>query len=361
VRSARRQVATHISQRRDASSRTADLKMVLTRRALLGGLAASSLALPLIAGCSLKTGQPPQVAVRRVGFLTQEAVPPVRMEALKAGLRFHGWTEGQNLVFEERNADGRTDQLANLAAELVGQGVDVIIGPGDAPIRAARQVSANTPIVMLTVGDPVGEGYVDSLARPGGMITGLTNLAPGLTAKRLELLHDVAPRASRIAHLLANTATSPGQLTSLREVQSMAAGLGLQVRPFEARTADELDSALEQAGLWLAEALIVPPSVLFISLRTRIADWAARTHVPAIYSAREYIEAGGLMSYGPDIVAIYRRGADYVDRILHGAHPAEMPIEQPSSFDFIVNESAERMLGTSISALASTDVTEWLS
>jgi putative ABC transport system substrate-binding protein len=309
-------------------------------------------------GCGLLPAQLQSSRVARLGFLALARVPPARLEALRTGLRERGWVEDQNLVLIERYADGRADRLPDLAAELLRLGAEVITGPASPPIQAARQVSATTPIVMITTSDPVADGLANSLARPGGTVTGLTLLAPQMSAKRLELLREVAPSVSRLAVLW--NPTNPSQEGILREVQITAEAIGLQARAFDVGAADQLDGALAAARSWPADSLAVLQDVLLLELRARVAVWAAQARLPAVYGARENVEAGGLLSYGPSQVALYGRAAEYVDKILRGANPADLPIEQPTTFDFVVNLKTAQALGLTIPPDVRAQVTEWI-
>ena len=331
----------------------------LSRRALAGRFAsvgASAAGLLVLGACGLLGPRLKKFA--RVGFLSLDRVPPTRFDALRLGLREHGWIEGHNLVIEERYADGKSERLAALAAELVGLNVDVITGPGSPPIQAAARATSTTAIVMLTTGDPVRDGLVASMARPGANVTGLTILAPALSSKRLEYLKDVAPALSWVA-LLTNS-SNPVQQANVDEVRGAADDLDLEFHVLDVREANQLEPALTTLNGKSNGGLTVLADVLLVAHRARIVTWAAHNHTPAVYPAREYVDSSGLMSYGPSIVSIYRRAADYIDRILKGAQPADMPVEQPATFETVVNLKAAEALGITFPPHVAAQVTEWV-
>jgi putative ABC transport system substrate-binding protein len=266
------------------------------------------------------------------------------MEAFRQGLRDLGYVEGQNLVIEWRWAEERDERLPDLAAELVRLQVQVIVVGGVAAIRAAQHATSTIPIVMAANYDPVGEGFIASLARPGGNITGLSWLGAELPGKRLELLKETLPQSTRIA-VLGNPAFAAYE-TWLHSLTAAAQALGLHLHVVELHRADELDSAFAAITSAGAEALIVlaDPS-LMDGLHARIVDLAARNRLPAMYDWRAYVDAGGLMSYGPSMPDMQRRAASYVDKILQGAKPADLPIEQPTTFHLVINLKAAKALG----------------
>jgi putative ABC transport system substrate-binding protein len=329
----------------------------LSRRAFVGslaGLSASAAGLALLGGCGL-VGADAQPRVARLGFIAPDPVAPARLEALRTGLREHGWVEGQNLSIEERYAGGQTERLPELAAELVRLPVDVIVGPGGLNIHTAAQASATIPLVVTTAGDLVMEGLAASLARPGGNVTGLTVLAPQLDVKRLELLQDVWPGLARVAILRSVTWTG-----SIDEIERAAELLGLEARWFVLSVPDQLEPLFEAVRSWSADGLAVLADALLVTLRQRIVMLTARAPLPAVYSNRDYVQVGGLMAYAPKVEDLYRRAATQVDRILRGAKPADLPIEQPTTFEFVVNLKTATALGITIPPDVAAQVTEWV-
>jgi putative ABC transport system substrate-binding protein len=303
----------------------------------------------LVAPLAAAAQQPTKV--HRVGFLVGR--PPIEpdptLEAFRQGLRDLGYVEGQNLIIEYRGAEGSLERLHDLAAELVQRKVDVLVTPGGAVvIRAAQHATRTIPIVMVGAGDPVAEGFVVSLARPGGNITGLSLLSEGLPGKRLEILKEAVPQSTRVA-VLANPA-SPTYASAMHNLTGAAQALGLQLHTVEVRHADELDTAFAAMTRAGADALLVVAEPLLINplLSGRIADRAAQSRLPAMYSWKFFVEAGGLMSYGPDNLAISRHAAIYVDKILKGAKPADLPVEQPMKFELIINLKTAKALGLTI-------------
>jgi putative ABC transport system substrate-binding protein len=268
-------------------------------------------------------------------------------EAFLHGLRDLGYVEGQHLVIVRRDAEGHLDRLPGLAAELVRLPVDVIVTTGGVPAtRAAMQATTTIPIVMADPGDPVGTGLVASLARPGGNVTGLSAMDPDLTGKQLQLLKEAAPKIARVAVLY--NPTFPATVLSLREVQAVGPALGLVILPMEVRTADELDAQLAVMTSEHADALLTFGDPFTSRHQSRILDFAAKHQWPAASFWREWVEAGGLMSYGPSLRDLYRRAATYVDKILKGAKPADLPVEQPMRFELVINLKTAKALGLTI-------------
>jgi putative ABC transport system substrate-binding protein len=293
------------------------------------------------------TAEAPQAPkVYRIGFLHPgSALPePASLETLRQGMRELGYVEGQNLVMEYRYAEEREERLPALAAELVRLKVEVIVAGGTSATRAAQHATRTIPIVMTGTNDPVGAGFVASLARPEGNITGLSFLGAELPGKRLELLKEAVPQSTRVA-VLANPA-SPTYDPVMHNLTGAARALGLSLHLVEVRRAEELErafAAMTHAG---ADALMVlSDSILLSQLPGRIADLAATHRLPAIYVRRVYVEAGGLISYGPSLPDLYRRAATYVDKILKGAKPAELPVEQPMKFELVLNLKTAKALG----------------
>jgi putative tryptophan/tyrosine transport system substrate-binding protein len=313
----------------------------MKRRVLVGGVGLGLLAAPLAAQSQRK---PP-----RIGWLggpTRESAE-FFVRPFMQGLSALGWVEGQNIVIEWRFAGGNAERLRELAAELVELPVDLIVVPSTPPALAARNATRTIPIVTVSVGDPVALGLVKSLARPEGNITGLTSsVDPKLTGKLLELLKEGVPGATRIA-MLWNPAT-PGNAVAAKQAAASAAALGVELRTVEARSAGELDAAFAAIKASRAGALLVAGDILFLTHRARLTELAARSGVPAIYGDRSYVEAGGLMSYGALLLDLFRRAASYVDRLLKGARPSDLPIEQPSKFELVINLSAAKALGWTV-------------
>jgi len=308
----------------------------------------SALAAVILISVSLARAQQP-TKVPRIGWLEISSQNPEALrliEKFRQGLRELGWVEGQNVAFEYRYAEGKTERLPGLAAELVRLKVEIIVTHSGAPIRAAKEATRTIPIVMVVSGDPVADGTVMSLARPGGNITGLSVLSPELSGKRLELLKEAVPGVSRVAVLL-TPVTRVG--VALKEVESAASALRLQVRPLEVRVRGDLESAFEAAAKWRAHALLtMPDPILNRDFRIPIVELAAKRRLPAMYGGLEFPEVGGLMAYGPDISGNFRRAATYADKILKGTKPQDLPVEQPMKFKFIINLKAAKQIGVII-------------
>ena len=286
--------------------------------------------------------------VPRIGFLG--ATPPssvsARAEAFRQGLRELGYVEGKNIVIEYRYAEEKLDRLPALAAELVRLKIDVIVTAGATSTRAAKEATVTTPIVMAQVNDPVGNGFVASLARPGRNITGLSTLAPEISGKQLELLKEIVPRLSRVA--VFGTSTQPGNTQSLKATELAAGALTVQLQYLDVRGPKDIETAFQEARKGRAEAVLVLQSPVFNSQRKQIVDLAIKSRLPAIYASREFVEDGGLMSYGTSYNDLFRRAATFVDKILKGAKPADLPVEQPTKFEFIINLKAAKQIGLTI-------------
>ncbi|HEX6216516.1 MAG TPA: ABC transporter substrate-binding protein [Vicinamibacterales bacterium] len=287
--------------------------------------------------------------VPRIGFLstTSSSDRPPLFDAFRQRLRELGWVEGQNIVIDYRYAEGRVDRLPDLAAELVRLKVDLIVSWGTQGVTAAKNATETIPIVMIAVRDPIGIGLIASLARPGGNVTGVSGSA-GLewVAKQLELLKETVPKIRRVA-ILSNPTNAYHQL-ALREVDVAARALGVQLQFLEAQGPNEFDGAFAAMAKESVGALLVLSDAMLNSHRTRLAELAARNRLPAAYGVRESVEAGGLMSYGPSFLDSFRRAATYVDKILKGAKPAELPVEQPTQFELVINMKAAKALGLPI-------------
>jgi len=283
----------------------------------------------------------------RIGYLSaiDVSTETTRIEAIRLALRQAGYSEGQNLATEYRYADGKLERISELAAELVNAKVDLIIVTGGDPvIRAAKNAASTTPIVMVGGGlDPVGAGFVQSLARPGGNITGLTNLGTELSGKRLELLKAAVPRLARVAVLY--NAAIPGNVLQLKEIQSTAPALKLSVQALEVRDGDGFETVFAELNKQRPDGLYVPGGPGMNDNRKRITDFALKHRMPSIYSRSEFVDFGGLMSYGADLTYSYRRVAYYVDRILKGATPGVLPVEQPSKFELVINAKTAKQIG----------------
>ena len=287
--------------------------------------------------------------VRRIGYLgvTSASDRPALLDAFRQGLRELGWIEGQNMVVDYRFAEGRLDRLRDLAAELVQLKVDVIVSLGTQGVTAAGNATKTIPIVMIGVRDPVGIGLIASLARPGGNITGVSGSAGlEIVTKQLELLKETLPKIRRVAILL-NPANAYHQL-AIKELDVAARSLGVQLQLLEARGPSEFDGAFAAMAKVRAEALLVLSDVIFNDHRARIVDLAAMHRLPAAYGIRESVEAGGLMSYGPSFLEFYRRSTAYLDKILMGAKPADLPVEQPTKFELVINLRTARTLGIDV-------------
>jgi putative ABC transport system substrate-binding protein len=286
--------------------------------------------------------------VPRIGFLgfTSLSAIAARIEAFQQGLREFGYVEGKNIVIEWRSAEGELDRLPELAAELVRLKVEVIVTSGPSVTRAVKEATTTIPIVMGFDTDPVGNGFVASLARPGGTITGLSVVSPEISGKQLELLKEIVPKLSHVAVLGAST--NPGNAQALKETELAAGAYKVQFQYLNVLSPKDIETAFRAASKGHAGAVLVLASPLIESHRTQITDLAAKNRLPAIYYAPEFVEAGGLMSYGTSFPDLFRRAATYVDKILKGAKPADLPVEQPTKFEFIINLKAAKQIGLTI-------------
>jgi putative ABC transport system substrate-binding protein len=284
--------------------------------------------------------------VPRIGLLwfgSPAVGPAPHLEAFRQTLRELGYVEGQNVAIESRAAVRRLDLLPDLAANLVLLPVDVVVAASDAAITAVKHATGTIPIVMVASADPVGSGLIASLARPGGNLTGLSALAPELSGKRLQLLRETLPGVLRVA-VLVNPA-DPAKALRWRELQRAAGALGVQLQQLEVRGPDDFEHAFALMTRERAEGLMVLGDPLTVNYRPQIVDLAAKHRLAAMYDRREFVDAGGLMAYGPSIRAMYRRVAVYVDKILEGAKPGDLPVEQPAQFELIINLKAAKELG----------------
>ena len=322
-------------------------KSAIQNRKLVGLVA---LVVTFVFGGAVALAQQPK-KVPRIGYLSSRdpASESIRSEPIRAALRDLGYIEGQNIAMEYRSSEGKRDRYPELAAELVRLKVDIILVTGGAPtIRAAMNATKTIPIVMVGEGpDPVEAGFIESLARPGGNVTGITNLGSELGGKRLELLKEAVPKLARVAVLY-----DPANLPSIREVKEVlptaARALGLTVRSWEVRAADGFEKVFAALSKQRPDGLYVGGGALMYPNRKRIADLALKSRLPSMYVRREFVDAGGLMSYGADQVDSYRRVAYFVDRILKGAKPADLPVEQPTKFEFVINLKTAKQIGLTI-------------
>jgi len=316
----------------------------MDRRVFLGTLAASLLLVPLAAWAQ------PAGKVYRIGVLELGGSPTSNAgKAFRQQLHELGYIEGQNIVLEYRLAEGRAERLPDFAAELVRLKVDVIVAGGTPAPLAAKHATGTIPIVMAAAGDPVGTGLVASLAKPGGNVTGLSLYSTELTGKRLQLTKELVPGLSRVAVLW--NAANPIAALVARETETAARTLGVQVQSLEVRSSDDFENALPAAVNGGAGALFVVDDPLVGRYRMRIADFAARNRLPATAFYKEFAEAGGLMTFGPNLADLYRRAALYVDKILKGAKPADLPVEQATRFELVINLKTARALGLTIPQL----------
>jgi len=290
--------------------------------------------------------QPKKVPRIGVLWLYSPAIASPFAEAFRHGLRGLGYVEGHNIALEERWAEGRLDRLPSLAAELVRLNVDIILTVSTPAAQAGQQATRSIPIVMTNVSDPVESGLVSSLARPGGNVTGLSLMHPDLSGKRLELLKEIIPKVSRVAVL--SNSSNPIIPPLLRETEAAARALGVQLQVVEVRGPTEFDSAFSAMSRDRAGALVVLPDGIFQNERRRIAALAAKSRLPAIYAWREAVDAGGLMAYGASVPDIFRRAAVYVDKILKGTKPADLPVEQPTKFELVINLKAAKQIGLTV-------------
>jgi putative ABC transport system substrate-binding protein len=321
------------------------MRPLITRRQFVVG--AGTTGLGLLAGCERWPGQaqpaPRPFHVGYVGLGYNPSVGSSALEAFREELREHGYVEGQNIHLEVRGAAGRQERLDELVAEVLRDPLDVLVAASSPTVQAAKRATGTVPIVMANASDPVETGLVDSLARPGGNITGMSEMLPPLSRKRLELLREATTGASRVGVLWGPD--DVGSAIAWRETQIAAQQLGLRLQSLEVRVPEDLSGVLDAALAEHADALIALPNPLLVVHAQRIADFAVQNRLPTMVAARPAVEAGGLMTYGPNSAAMHRRAAYYVDRILKGTKPADLPVEQPMTFDFVVNMKTARELG----------------
>jgi putative ABC transport system substrate-binding protein len=320
------------------------VKPISDLRLLISGLCAMLLAL-----CVSASAQEPARKIPRIGYLAGATLSALtaRTEAFRQGLRDLGYVEGKNITIEWRSAEGQLDRLPGLAAELVHLKVDIIVSGGADVTRVVKEATVTIPIVMTQDRDPVGSGFVASLARPGRNITGLSTLSPELSGKRLELLKEIVPKLSRVA--VFGTSTRPGNALDLKEVELAAGVLGLKLQHSDVLNPKDIETAFRAAVKGQADAVLMNVSGPVATFRrTEIAALAVKSRLPVIYTREEYVEDGGLLSYGVSINDLDRRAATYVDKILKGAKPADIPVEQPLKFEFIINLKAAKQIGLTL-------------
>ena len=302
----------------------------------------------LLALSVLTEAQQATKKIPRVGFLSLNpaTVQKDRLEAFREALRKLGYVEGQNINIEYRYADNKPERMPGLAAELVHLNVDVIVTTGSSATRPAKDATTAIPIVMMSDNDPVGSGFVTSLARPGGNITGLTNISRDLGDKRLELLKEIVPRLSRVAVFRDLTNVTEG--IGVDEIEPTARVLKIQTQRFELAKVEDFDSQFQAIMKWRPGGLMIAGGPLMNEHRKRLIEFATKNKLPAMYNRDEFVEAGGLVSYAPSFIDLTRRAATYVDKILKGTKPSDIPVEQPMKFEFIINLKAAKQIGLTI-------------
>ena len=310
-----------------------------------GGIFAIALTFAL-SGAVAQAQQPTKVP--RIGYLS---APPLsasasRNEAFRQGLRELSYVEGKNIVIEWRSAEGKSDRLPALAAELVRLKVDIIVTGGGAATRAAKEATATIPVVTAQDPDPVGNGFIASLARPGGNITGLSTYAPELSGKRLEILREIVPKLSRVA--VFGTSTQPGYAQVLREIEPTAKAFGVKLQYLDVLDSKDIETALRAASTGRADGVLTLNSPVLSSQRTQLVDLAVKNQLPVIYHQGRFVEEGGFIYYGVNLLDLDRRAATYVVKILKGAKPADLPVEQPTKFELMINLKAAKQIGLTI-------------
>jgi putative ABC transport system substrate-binding protein len=286
--------------------------------------------------------------VPKIGYLSAPplAASATRNEAFRQGLRELSYVEGKNIVIEWRSAEGKSDRLPALAAELVRLKVDIIVTGGGAATRAAKEATSTIPIVTAQDPDPVGNGFVASLARPGGNITGLSTYAPELSGKRLEILREIVPKLSRAAVL--GTSTQPGNAQVLKEIEPTAKAFGVKLQYLDVLASKDIETAIRAASAARADGVLTLNSPVLSSQRTLLINLAAKSHLPVIYHQGRFVEEGGFIYYGVNLLDLDRRAAMYVVKILKGAKPADLPVEQPTKFELMINLKAAKQIGLTI-------------
>jgi putative ABC transport system substrate-binding protein len=289
-----------------------------------------------------------QSKIPRIGFMgnSTAALEANLVDAFREGLRELGYEEGRNIVIEYRWADGKYDQFPALVAELIAAKVDAIVTAGTPAALAVKRATTTVPLIMVAVGDPVGTGLVPSLARPGGNLTGLSSIAPDLEGKRLQLLREVVPALSHVAMFI--NSLNPFHVSSMRQARAAAQAMGIKLQLHDIRKSEDLDDAFAAIRKERPDALLILADRVFLHNRERMMDFTNEQRLPNVNAYKELVEVGGLMSYGPSYEDMHKRAAIYVDKILKGAKPADLPIEQPSKFTFIVNLKAAKALGVTV-------------
>ena len=305
------------------------------------------IALIVFAPCFSAEAQQP-TKIPRIGYLsaTSLSTTAARVEAFRRGLNELGYTEGKDILIQYRYAEGKLDRVRELALELVRLNVDVIVSGGPAATGPAKEATTRIPIVMGQDTDPVGNGFVASLARPGGNITGLSTLAPELSGKQLELLKEIVPKLARVVFI--GMSTEPGNAQALREIELAARAYGIKLQNIDIRDSKDIENGLREASQGRAGAVLVPQLPILASQRKQITELAVKRRLPAVYGQAEYVDIGGLIYYGPSITELFRRAATYVDKILKGAKPSDLPVEQPTKFELIINLKAAKQIGLTI-------------
>ena len=305
------------------------------------------IALIVFAPCFSAEAQQP-TKIPRIGYLsaTSLSTTAARVEAFRRGLNELGYTEGKDILIQYRYAEGKLDRVRELALELVRLNVDVIVSGGPAATGPAKEATTRIPIVMGQDTDPVGNGFVASLARPGGNITGLSTLAPELSGKQLELLKEIVPKLARVVFI--GMSTEPGNAQALREIELAARAYGIKLQNIDIRDSKDIENGLREASQGRAGAVLVPQLPILASQRKQITELAVKRRLPAVYGQAEYVDIGGLIYYGPSITELFRRAATYVDKILKGAKPSDLPVEQPTKFEFFVNLKTAKQIGLTI-------------
>jgi len=300
----------------------------------------------LALGISAQAQEPNKTA--RIGFLgaTSSSTVTARIEAFRQGLRELGYVDGENITIEYRYADGKPERLPGFAAELVHVKVDVIVTGGPTATRPAKNATDTVPIVMAADLDPVANGFVTSLARPGGNITGLSILAPEISGKQLELLKEIVPKLSRVAFL--RNSNEPATPQIIKEIEAASEALQLRLQKLDIRNSKDIEIAFREARNGRADAVVVPVMPILNSERAQIAELALKNRLPSVYGQPEYVENGGLIYYGPSVTAMFRRAATYVDKILKGAKPSDLPVEQPTKFELEINLKTANQIGLTI-------------
>ena len=326
----------------------------LGRREFVGNLSALLL---LLAGCGLPTSRGSSGPVRRIGYFSENpSLEP--LDAFRQGLHERGWNDGQNLILDFRLADGDFHRLAGIARELVESGVEVLVSGGAPAAQAAKAATDAIPIVMINVTDPVGQGLIVSLAHPGGNITGLTNSRPELSGKRLQLLKELLPGLAVVAIIW--VPTNPGNQFNLDETRVAAAALGVRLREISVVSQPELDVGLQSLAVGGVDALLISTDGLLMQHQTTILQFAAQQGLATSVATVDWVAQGALMGYGIDRVDVWRRGGYVVDKVLRGASPGEIPVEQPTSLELVVNLTTARNLGLTIPPEVASQVTEWV-